>query len=119
MSLDMAHFGDKHFGILAAGPQALLVRQTGWYLGGQPTSALKSAPKKKPTCPVPTTLCLPPTGRPCITRERLPGVRAACLASKSMFPSIRMLYPHHSKLGVPFSQLQKHKSFMHDWKKWW
>ena len=38
----------------------------------------------------------------------------------SMFrPSIPILYPRHTELGVPFSQLQKHKSFMHDWKKWW
>ena len=41
-------------------------------------------------------------------------------ASTSMFrPSIPLLYPCHTDLGVPFSQLQKHKSFIHDWKKWW
>ena len=34
-------------------------------------------------------------------------------------PSIPMLYPCRTALGVPFSQLQKHKSFVHDWKKWW
>ena len=32
---------------------------------------------------------------------------------------IPMLYPCHTEHGVPFSQLQKHTSFMHDWKKWW
>ena len=46
-------------------------------------------------------------------RERLPS---ACPASKSKFRlSIPMLYP---EVGMPFSQLQKHKAFMHDWKKW-
>ena len=50
-------------------------------------------------------------------REHLPRVRPA---SRSMFqPSIPMLYPCHTELGVPFAQLQKHKSFVYDWKKWW
>ena len=49
--------------------------------------------------------------------RRAPG---ACPASKSMFrPSIPRLSPCHTELGVPSSQSQKHKSFMHDWKKWW
>ena len=52
-----------------------------------------------------------------LERERL---ATACPASSSMFrPAIQMLYLHHTELGVPFSQVQKHKSFMHDWKKWW
>ena len=52
-----------------------------------------------------------------LERERLPSARPA---SKSIFrPSIPMLYHHHTNVGVPFSQLQKHMSFMHDWKKWW
>ena len=39
-------------------------------------------------------------------------------ASESMFqPSIPMLYPHHTELGVPFSQLQQHKPLTQDWKK--
>ena len=47
----------------------------------------------------------------------MPGARPA---SKSMiWPSIPMLCPGQPELGVPFSQLQKHRSFMHDWKKWW
>ena len=50
-------------------------------------------------------------------RECLPN---ADPASKSMFqPSIPTLYPRHTELGAPFSQLQKHKSTMHGWKKWW
>ena len=56
-------------------------------------------------------------------RVCLPGahpVRLVRPTSKSMFrPSIPMLYLRHTELGVPLSQLQKHKSFMHDWKKWW
>ena len=53
-----------------------------------------------------------------IQRECLPGAYPARPASKSLFrPSIPMLYPQHTGLGVPYSQ--KHKSFMHDWKKWW
>ena len=51
--------------------------------------------------------------------ECLPSLGARP-ASKSMFrPSIPILYPCHTELGVPFSQMQKHNSFMHDWKKWW
>ena len=33
--------------------------------------------------------------------------------------SIPMLYSCRTELGVPFSQSQKHKSSIHDWKKWW
>ena len=34
-------------------------------------------------------------------------------ASKSMLrPSTPLLYPRHTELGVPFSQLQRHKAFM-------
>ena len=52
------------------------------------------------------------------------GLEGTCArrvpACKSMlWPSIPMLYPCHAELGVPFSQLQKHNSFVHDWKKWW
>ena len=32
--------------------------------------------------------------------------------------TIPMHYPGHTQLGVPFSQLQKRRSFMHDWMKW-
>ena len=56
-------------------------------------------------------------------RERLPSTRPVCLARpafKSMFrPSIPMLYPCHTELGVPFSQLERDNSFMHDGKTWW
>ena len=56
-------------------------------------------------------------------RDRLPGTCPALPArpaSKSMFwPSIPMLYPRHTALGMPLAQLQQDKSSMHDWKKWW
>ena len=54
------------------------------------------------------------------TRGNVCPVHPPRPASKSMFrPFIPMLYLLHTELEMPFSQLQKHKSFMHDWKKWW
>ena len=48
------------------------------------------------------------------------GHSARCAPPKSTFrPSIPMLYPRHTELGVPFPQLQENKAFMYDWKKWW
>ena len=52
----------------------------------------------------------------CRMRERLLGVPGIQISVPAIY--IPMLCPSHTELGVPFSQLQKHKSLMHDWKKW-
>ena len=71
----------------------------------------------------------PPPAQPCpflhLPRVFL-GILEGTIARCARHPNqcsghlcFTMLYTRHTKLGVPFSRLQKHKSFMHDWNKWW
>ena len=71
-----------------------------------------------PGGPVPARRTTPPPPR-VGTRGRAPADPARPGAGLWGSMSIPMLHPSHTELGVACSQSQKHKSFMHDWKKSW